>query len=134
MKIVAALLCAFFALAPAKGKKPELKLKAPRMVFLPPSGPYQRTSVTIRVTGRLEGDPEDPEEYYCLEELWEWGDETESSYQPDCDPYEEGGELKRHFSASRQYRYPGTYRITLRLQRDNKTVLMGRTRVRIRGN
>lgn len=115
---------------------PELKLKAPRSTFMRPRMPNERTrpAVTIRVTAELtdlEG-VEDLEEYYCLEEVWDWDDDTESEYGPDCDPYEEGTELKTRFSASHQFRTPGTYTVYLRLERNGKTVIAGNTRVQIR--
>ena len=75
---------------------------------------------------------ENPEEYYCLEEIWDWDDETESEYAPDCEPYTEGAELKTSFSASHEYRYPGSYTVHLRLMRNGKTILAGNTRVEIR--
>ena len=75
---------------------------------------------------------EDPEEFYCLEEIWDWDDETESEYAPDCEPYKEGAELKTSFSSSHEYRYPGSYTVYLRLMRNGKTILAGNTRVEIR--
>jgi len=115
---------------------PELKLKAPRMIFMRPRMPNEprRPTVTVRITGQLEkaDQLETPEEYYCLEEIWDWDDETESEYAPDCEPYAEGAELKTSFSASHEYRYPGTYNVYLRLMRNGKTILAGNTRVEIR--
>jgi hypothetical protein len=115
---------------------PQLKLKAPRMTFMRPRMPNEprRPTVAIRVTGTLEKleEIEDPEEYYCLEEIWDWDDETESEYAPDCEPYKEGAELKTNFSASHEYRYPGSYTIYLRLMRNGKTILAGNTRIEIR--
>ena len=116
---------------------PELKLKAPRATFMRPRMPNERTRprVTIRVTAKLqelEG-VEDLEEYYCLDEVWEWDDDTDSEYAPDCDPYEEGMELKTNFSASHQYNMPGSYTVWLRLQRHGKTVIAGNVRFQIRG-
>ncbi|HXV63089.1 MAG TPA: hypothetical protein VEK15_20480 [Vicinamibacteria bacterium] len=115
---------------------PTLKVKSPRMTFMRPRMPNepQRPAVTIRVTAELEDldKAEDPEKYYCLAEVWEWDDDTESEYAPDCDPYTEGVELKRHFSASHQYRYPGTYTVYLRLERNGKTVIAGNAKVQIR--
>ncbi len=116
--------------------KPTLKLKAPRMTFLKPTMPNQRrrTTINIRVSAEMKDldKIEDPEEFYCLEEFWEWDDDTESEYAPDCDPYEEGMELKTHFSASHRYRYPGSYNVELRLMRNGDTILYGKTRVQIR--
>ena len=40
--------------------------------------------------------------------------------------------LKTSFSASHEYRYPGTYNVYLRLMRNGKTILAGNTRVEIR--
>jgi hypothetical protein len=115
---------------------PELKLKAPRMTFMRPRMPNEprRPTVAIRVTAQLEKieEIEDPEEYYCLEEIWDWDDETESEYAPDCEPYKEDAELKTHFSSSHEYRYPGTYTVYLRLTRNGKTILAGNTRIEIR--
>jgi hypothetical protein len=113
--------------------KVRLKLDAPRTVFMKPSGMNRMQPVNLRVRAELEGTPEDPEEYYCLEEEWEWGDETESLHEPDCDPYEEGAELQRRFSSSHTYRYPGTYTIWLRLKRSGDTVIAAKIRVQIRG-
>lgn len=117
---------------------PTLKLKAPRMTFMRPRMPNepQRSTVTIRVTAEMTDleKIEDPEEYYCLEEIWDWDDETESEYAPDCDPYTEGVELKKNFSGTHQYRYPGVYQVFLRLQRNGKTILAGNVRLEIRGS
>jgi hypothetical protein len=115
---------------------PELKLKSPRPAFMRPRMPNERTrpAITVRITAELENldEAEDLEEYYCLEEVWDWDDDTESEYSPDCDPYEEGSELKRFFSASHQYRIPGTYQVRLSLQRYGKTIISGTARVQIR--
>jgi hypothetical protein len=115
---------------------PSLKLKAPHMTFMRPRMPNepQRPTVTIRVSAEMKDleKIENPEDYYCLEEIWDWDDETESEYAPDCDPYKEGAELKTFFSSSHQYRYPGSYTVHLRLERNGKTVVAGSVRVDIR--
>lgn len=116
--------------------EPELKLKAPRTKFMRMRMPNERRrpTVTIRVSAEILklDEAEDPEEYYCLEEVWIWDDDTESEYAPDCDPYEEGAELKKFFSASHRYRYPGNYSVRLRLERNGKTILSSATNVNIR--
>jgi hypothetical protein len=98
--------------------------------------PNERTRpvVTIRVSAQLEDldETEDLEKYYCLDEVWDWDDDTDSEYAPDCDPYEEGMDLETRFSASHQYRYPGTYTVWLRLQRNGDTVIAGNVTLRIR--
>ena len=141
MKKIVGLLLAVCLLAPAASTSPladgpVLKLRAPRTTFMRPRMPNQRTRprVTIRITAKLEDleDAEDLEEYYCLDEMWEWDDDTDSEYAPDCDPYEEGMELKTNFSASHQYNMPGSYTVWLRLQRNGKTVIAGNVRFQIR--
>jgi hypothetical protein len=116
---------------------PELNVQSPRPLFMRPRMPNQRSrsGVTVRITARLEklDEAEDLEEYYCLDQVWEWDDDTDSEYAPDCDPYEEGTEIETRFSATHQYRYPGTYRVWLRLQRNGETVIAGSARVQIRG-
>lgn len=115
---------------------PTLKLRAPRSTFMRPRMPNerQRPRVTIRVTAELEDleQAEDLEEYYCLEEVWEWDDDTDSEYAPDCDPYEEGMEIKKYYSATHQYSYPGSYNVWLRLQRNGETIIAGNVRIQIR--
>jgi len=138
MRLFVTLLTAFLMVAAATPSgsedKPKLKIKAPRSVFMKPTGMRSYSPASVRLRAELEGTPEDPEEYYCLEEEWVWGDETESSYEPDCDPYEEGAELKRIFTATHTFRYPGTYRIYLRLNRGKKIILTGQTTVQLRGS
>ena len=116
--------------------EPKLSLRAPRQLFLRPRmpGEMRRPSLDVRVSGRLEdlASAEDPEDYYCLEEVWDWDDDTESVYEPDCDPYEEGAEVENYFFASHRFSLPGTYRVWLRLQRSGETVIAGNVTVRIR--
>ena len=130
-------LSAFLVLALASPSsaegKPKLKLKAPRTIFMKPTGMYSYSPVSVMVRAELEGDPQNPEEYYCLVEEWEWGDETESSHEPDCEPYVEGAELTRFYSASHTYRIPGNYTIFLRLQSGKRSVLTGSITVNLRG-
>ena len=121
--VFSALLVIALASPATSGDKVRLKLKGPRTVFMKPAGMYYYTPVAVRIRAELEGTPENREEYYCREEEWEWGDETESHHEPDCDPYEDGAELSRSWSASHTFRYPGTYTIWLRLQRNKKTVI-----------
>jgi hypothetical protein len=138
MKVFICLLSAFLILVPATKSesedKPKLKIKAPRSVFMKPTGMRSYAPVSVRLRGELTGKADDPEKYYCLEEEWEWGDETESRYEPDCDPYEEGAELKRNFSGNHTFRYPGTYKIYFRLNRGKKTILTGQTTIQLRGS
>ena len=135
--LLAALLAALFAASSSVlAAGPKLKLKAPRTTFMRPRMPNERRRprITLRITAQLTDldEVEDLEEYYCLEEVWEWDDDTDSEYAPDCDPYEEGMDLKRRFSASHQFSEPGTYTVWLRLQRNGETVIAGNAKVLIR--
>ena len=116
--------------------EPKLTLRAPRQLFLRPRmpGETRRPSLDVRITARLEDldTAENPEDYYCLEEVWDWDDDTESVYEPDCDPYEEGSEIETYFFGSHRFSLPGTYRVYLRLQRSGETVIAGNVIVRIR--
>ena len=116
--------------------EPKLTLRAPRQLFLRPRmpGETRRPSLDIDVSARLEDldTAENPEDYYCLEEVWDWDDDTESVYEPDCDPYEEGSEIETYFFGSHRFSLPGTYRVWLRLQRSGETVIAGNVIVRIR--
>ena len=135
--VIAVLLLAPLASTSILADGPELKLKGPRSMFMKPRMPNERSrgGVTVRISAILEDleEAEDLEEYYCLEQVWEWDDETDSEYAPDCDPYEEGMEIETRFSASHQYRYPGSYTVWLRLQRNGDTVIAGNVRIQIRG-
>ena len=116
--------------------EPKLTLRAPRQLFLRPRmpGETRRPSLDVRITARLEDleSAENLEDYYCLEEVWDWDDDTESVYEPDCDPYEEGSEIETYFFGSHRFSLPGTYRVWLRLQRSGETVIAGNVTVRIR--
>lgn len=124
------------AVLPAPAAEPRLRLRAPRVLMLRPRmpGEARRPSLEVRVTARLEDldTAENPEDYYCLEEVWDWDDDTESVYEPDCDPYEPGADIETYFFGSHRFSLPGTYRVWLRLQRSGETVIAGNVMVRIR--
>ena len=115
--------------------EPRLVLRAPRQLRLRQRmpGEMRRPSLDVRVSARLENleDAENPEDYYCLEEVWDWDDDTESVYEPDCDPYEPGADIETYFFNSHRFSLPGTYRVYLRLQRSGETVIAGNVSVRI---
>ena len=120
----------------AAAAEPKLTLRAPRQLFLRPRmpGETRRPSLDVEVSARLEDleTAENLEDYYCLEEVWDWDDDTESVYEPDCDPYEDGSEIETFFFGSHRFSLPGTYRVWLRLQRSGETVIAGNVTVRIR--
>ena len=130
---------ALFPPAPAleeAAEEPRLVLRAPRSSYLRPRmpGESRRPALDIRVSARLENldGAENPEDYYCLEEVWDWDDDPESVYEPDCDPWQPGAEIETFFSNSHRFSLPGTYRVWLRLQRNGETVIAGNVNVRIR--
>ena len=121
---------------PPAAAEPKLTLRAPRQLFLRPRmpGETRRPALNVEVSARLEDldTAENLEDYYCLEEVWDWDDDTESVYEPDCDPFEEGSEVETYFFGSHRFSLPGTYRVWLRLQRSGETVIAGNVIVRIR--
>ena len=127
--LVALTAAASTARAPAlAGEKPRLVLKGPRLQMLK-RGRAAR-SIRVEVRARLEGDPDDPETYYCLDEIWDWGDATESVREPDCDPFEEGTELKTNFTDT-HYFGTGRWIITLALMDYDDIVIEGHLEIRI---
>jgi hypothetical protein len=106
------------------GKKPSLSLKATPAVSFAPS--------RVVTVGELRGGSDD-EELYCPSVEWEWDDGTYSSSESDCSPYEAGkSQIKRRFTAEHQYKYPGSYRIVLRLKKGSRVVAMANGSVQVR--
>lgn len=105
-------------------KKPELVLDGPQAQTLSPGLAAKGMGKVFRITARLEGDFDDPEEFYCLDQVWEWGDGTESVQETDCDPYEPGAEIQRRFENSHAYTY-GRFTVHLRLVKRDETVIRG---------
>jgi hypothetical protein len=106
-------------------KKPKISLKANPSMGMSP--------VRVVVTADLTGGANDNEEFYCPAVEWEWGDDTRSTNNADCDPYEAGkSEIKRRFSADHVYRTSGEYQVQFRLKKKDKTIGAGTTSVRVR--
>jgi hypothetical protein len=105
-------------------KKPKISVKANPSMGMSP--------VRVVVTADLTGGP-DNEEFYCPAVEWEWGDETRSTNNADCDPYEAGKtQIKRRFTADHVYRTSGEYQVQFRLKKKDKTISSGSTSVRVR--
>jgi hypothetical protein len=105
-------------------KKPKVSVKANPTMGMSPV----RVVVTADLTG---GD--DTEELYCAAVEWEWGDDTRSTNNSDCEPYEAGKtEVKRRFVADHVYQSAGEYRVQFRLKKKDKTVSAGSTSVKVR--
>lgn len=107
-------------------KKPKISVKANPSMGMSP--------VRVVVTADLTGGANDSEEFYCASVEWEWGDDTRSTNNADCDPYEAGkSEIKRRFTADHVYRTSGEYRVMFRLKKKDKVVGAGSTSIRVRG-
>ena len=129
--VFVAALCALATLAarPADDE-PKLTVNAQRLHMIPPVLKGQGYAKRVDFRARLDGDADDMEPYYCLDEIWDWGDGTESIHEPDCDPYEEGVEIKRDFSDAHHFG-PGTWFVSFALMHLDEVVLDARFEIRI---
>jgi len=107
--------------------KPELTLRVtPRVGFSP---------VRVTAVARLDGGPDDYEEYYCAGVEWDWGDDTISEASQDCDPYEAGSsQIRRSFRGSHTFRESGQYEIRISLIRNGDTVAFTNASVDVRAS
>jgi hypothetical protein len=107
------------------GKKPSLSLKAtPAISFAP---------ARIIVVAEVKGGSNDYEEFYCPTVEWDWGDDTISTANSDCDPFEAGkSEIKRRYTVEHRYKNPGAYKIVLRLKKADKLVATANAQIQVR--
>lgn len=106
-------------------KKPSLSLKATPAVSFAPA--------RIVVVAEIKGGSNDFEDYYCPTVEWEWGDETTSTAEADCEPYQAGkSEIRRRYTVEHRYKNPGSFRIVLRLKKGDKMVGAANTMVQVR--
>lgn len=107
------------------GKKPSLSLKAtPAISFAP---------ARIIVVAEVKGGSNDSEEFYCPTVEWDWGDDTISTANSDCDPFEAGkSEIKRRYTVEHRYKNPGAYKIVLRLKKADKLVATANAQIQVR--
>ena len=134
--LAAAALLLFLPRPSTSEEKPKLVLEAPRLHMLKPGLAARGYGKRVEFRATLEGEPEDIEAYYCLDEVWDWGDGTESVHEPDCEPFEEteeskrAPELKRRFSDSHAFG-PGQWFITLALMNGDDVVIKGTLEIRV---
>lgn len=96
---------------------------APRQGFTP-------LRVTFR--GELEGIAANDEEYYCLQEIWDFGDGAKSSEKPNCDPYSAESKVKTEFFMDHVYEKAGRYTVRLMLgEEDNEKIKSRQTSVAV---
>lgn len=119
----AALAVSLSAAGPARVSKRSVSLKAtPAVGFAP---------VRMVFTAELKGD--DHADLYCPAIEWDWGDDTTSESQTDCEPFEAGkSEIKRRYVIDHSFDAPGAWKVELRLKQKNKVVARGSTIVTVR--
>jgi hypothetical protein len=120
-----ALTASLHAAGPDKKSKPSIIVKVTPLVGFSPA--------RMVVTADLKGGADDAEEFYCPTIEWDWGDDTKSEMNDDCEPYEAGkSEIKRHFSTDHVYNTSGEYRVEFRIKQKNKVIARGSTDVKVR--
>ncbi len=126
-RVIAALLFILtptFAEEAKKPKKPGLELRAtPRMAFSP---------ADIFFTAELKGGDDDHEDLYCPEVTWEWGDGGKSVEEGDCEPYAEGMQIERRYTAHHTYGRAAVYSIKVTLRKNGRTVASQTVQVTVR--
>jgi hypothetical protein len=107
------------------GKKPSLSLKAtPAISFAP---------ARIIVVAEVKGGANDHEEFYCPTVEWDWGDDTTSTADSDCEPYAAGkSEIRRRYTVEHRYKNPGAYKIILRLKKADRIVAAANAQIQVR--
>jgi hypothetical protein len=136
----ALLISAFVPVSGGADKKPSISVKAnPPVGFSP---------LRVVVTAELKGGDNDYQDFYCASVEWDWGDDTRSQNNADCDPYEPGkSEIKRRYTMDHTFRAdpnrtfgdpmaptaPIQYRVKFLLKQKNKVVGSGQATVEIRG-
>jgi hypothetical protein len=107
--------------------KPKLSLKAQPVMAIAPA--------RVVFTAELTGGSNDNQEYYCPTVEWQWGDDTSSESNSDCEPYQSGkSEIKRRFTMDHSYAHggPQPLRVQFRLKRRDKTIVATSTNIQIR--
>ena len=106
-------------------KKPSLSLKAtPAISFAP---------ARIIIVAEVKGGLNDFEDFYCPDVEWDWGDDTTSTADTDCDPYVPGkSEIKRRYTVEHRYKNAGAYKIVLRLKKADKIVATANAQIQVR--
>jgi hypothetical protein len=106
-------------------KRPSLSLRAaPAVAFAP---------ARILLTAEVRGGPDDFEDLYCPSVEWEWGDGTSSSASADCEPYSAGrSQIRRRYTVEHIYRYPGSFRVQLRLKKGARITGFANTAIQVR--
>ena len=109
--------------ASAKPKRPTLGVRvSPRMAFSP---------VGVIAMAELTGG-EDSEDFYCLAIEWDWDDGSKSLQDSDCEPFEPGTKIERHFTSEHYYSRAGSYNIRARLKAQDRVIAANAFRLIVR--
>jgi hypothetical protein len=107
--------------------RPRLTLKAQPTLAIAPA--------RVVFTAELIGGANDYQEFYCPTVAWDWGDDTTSESNSDCEPYLPGkSEIKRRFTMDHAYKSGDSMplKVLFRLKRRDKTLAAVSTNVQIR--
>lgn len=106
-------------------RRPKLQLRAQPSIGVSPA--------RVVLTGELQGGANDFQEYYCAAVEWEWGDDTHSESNTDCEPFEAGkSEIKRRFVIEHVFQRAGMYKVSIRLKQRDRQVAFASVNVQIR--
>jgi hypothetical protein len=87
----------------------------------------------IVIVAELKGGGDDDEELYCPNVEWEWGDDTTSTVDADCEPFVAGkSQIKRRYTIEHRYKNPGAFRIRLLLKKGTKVIAAANAVVSVR--
>ena len=106
-------------------KKPSLSLKAsPAISFAP---------ARVVIVAEVKGGSNDFEDFYCPSVDWDWGDDTNSVADTDCEPYQAGkSEIRRRYTIEHRYKNEGSYKITLKLKKGPRIVASANAQIQVR--
>ena len=108
----------------AEAKRPKINMRVQPQVVIAPA----KVLVSVELTG---GD-DDFEEYYCPAIEWEWGDDTSSESQSDCQPYETGKSLiKRRYTTQHEFRRAGNYKLYFHLKQKDRVLGSGSVNLQV---
>jgi hypothetical protein len=69
----------------------------------------------VNFNGALVGGPDDNQEYYCVEHIFNFGDGISQSAIPGCIEWQPGTKIERRYTANYVYEEPGEYEVTFSL-------------------
>jgi hypothetical protein len=111
--------------AKAGDARPKFSMRAQPSVGIAPT--------RVLFNAEMVGGADDFEEYYCASVEWDWGDDTTSESNTDCEPYEAGkSTIRRRFSNTHTFQRSGSYKVSIRLKRGDRQVATASVNIQIR--